>query len=142
MSTQTSIVTLVKNAIHNPADVRHFMRLSKPGYVITASANGRELARSEHAVKLKEVGMDIYDTAIYFPRDDVQMAVLSKNAKTSHCPLKGDTEYFDCTGDGAQLDNVAWSYDRTIEIAVEIKGLICFDARLVQIVEHTVVATR
>ncbi len=138
MSKNDKTVTMVKDAIYNPADARHFMRLGRPEYTISATVNGTELARSSRALKLKEVGYDIYDPVIYFPRDDVQMDRLQKNEKSTHCPLKGDTEYFDAVTDKGTVDNAAWSYDRAIEIAKEIENYIGFDVRYTQIVEHTV----
>lgn len=137
MSKNDKSVTMVKDAIHNPADARHFMRLGRPEYTITATVNGTELARSSQALKLKEVGYDIYDPVIYFPREDVNMERLQKNEKSTHCPLKGDTEYFNALTDQGTVDNAAWSYDRAIEIAKEIENYIGFDVRYAQIVEHT-----
>ncbi len=131
-------VTLVKNAIHNPADARHFMRIAEPTHTITATLGDTELARSTRALKLKEVAYDVYDPVIYFPREDVAMDHLVRSEKTSHCPLKGDTEYFDGVTAGGRVENVAWSYDRTIDRAAAIRDYIAFDARKVQIIEHTV----
>ena len=65
------------------------------------------------------------------------MEHLIKNAKTTHCPLKGDTEYFDAQTPDGRIENVAWSYDRTIERAAALTGYIGFDSRLVQIMEYT-----
>ena len=138
MSKSAESITLVKNGIHNPADARHFMRVARPAYTITATIKGTEIARSSQALKVKEVGFDIYDPVIYFPREDVQMVRLKKNEKTTHCPLKGDTEYFDAVTDSGSVENAAWSYDRTREIAGEIQDYIGFDARFAQIIEHTV----
>ena len=79
----------------------------------------------------------LHYAVIYFPRADVAMDKLKKNTKTSHCPLKGDTEYFDLHSDGVRIDNIAWSYDRTIDIAAALQDRIGFDARLVNIAELT-----
>lgn len=130
-------VTLVKDAIHNPRDARHFMRIALPDYPVTATLGKTELARSTRALKVKEVGYDVYDAVIYFPREDVAMDRLQRTEKTTHCPLKGDTEYFDALGDEAVVTDAAWSYNRTIDIAKELEDHIAFDARHVQIVEHT-----
>lgn len=137
MSSAIEEITMVKQAIHNPADARHFMRLGEPTHTITATFKGTELARSNKALKCKEVGFDIYDSVIYFPRDDVDMQRLEKNAKTTHCPLKGDTEYFDAAGPSGQIENIAWSYNTTIDRASALTDYIGFDSRQVQIVEHT-----
>jgi uncharacterized protein (DUF427 family) len=130
--------TLVKNAIHNPAEPRHFMRITRPTHTISATAAGIEVASSARTLKVKEVGHDIYDPVIYFPRADVAMKYLARNDKTTHCPLKGDTEYFDIVTGAGRIDNAAWSYDRTLAIAHELQGYIGFDTRRVQIIEYTV----
>jgi len=130
-------VTLVKNAIHNPSDARHFMRISESGYLVTASVGGVEIARSRRTRKVKEVGRDIYDPVLYFPREDVDMARLARSDRTTHCPLKGDTTYFDLDAAGERLPDAAWSYTRTLDLAADLRDRIAFDARLVQVTEHT-----
>ena len=61
--TDPSTATLVKDAIHNPNEPRHFMRIvpSHGRQIVTAAGN--VIADSEHAVVVKEVGLDIYDPA-------------------------------------------------------------------------------
>jgi uncharacterized protein (DUF427 family) len=140
MTTSASDITLVRDAIHNPAEPRHFMRLAYPSHVITASLDGVEIARSTRAIKLKEVGRDIYDPAIYFPRDDVDMDKLTPIDKSTHCPLKGDAQYFDGDIAGRHHAEVAWSYNRTLSIAAVITDYIAFYPQRVQIVEHSVSA--
>lgn len=130
-------LTLVRDAIHNPAEPRHFMRLARPAHRVTASLGGVELANTTRAIKLKEVASDIYDPVLYFPREDVAMDRLVRLEKSTHCPLKGDTEYFDAVVDGRRVDEVAWSYDRTLPIAAAIKDYVAFDTRKVQVVEYT-----
>ena len=131
-------VTMVKSGIHNPAEPRHFMRVVECTNTITACLGDVEVARSNQALKVKEVGFDIYDPVIYFPRGDVNMSLLHKNDKTTHCPLKGDTEYFDFKSGDQTQENLAWSYDRTIEIAAVLQDYIGFDTRFVQVTEFTV----
>ena len=130
-------ITLVRDAIHNPAEPRHFMRITRPAHVITASIGGVELARSKRTLKVKEVGRDIYDPVVYFPREDVDLRRLLRTDKTTHCPLKGDTEYFDAVIGDQRVAAAAWSYDRTIALARELENYIAFDSRRVQIIEFT-----
>ena len=130
-------VTLVRNAIHNPAEPRHFMRIGEPEHWVTATARGVEIARSRRARKVKEVGLDVYDPVLYFPREDVEMARLIRSERTTHCPLKGDTEYFDLELPDGRIENAAWSYHHTIDRADALRDLIAFDARLVRVTEHT-----
>ena len=121
-------VTLVKNAIHNPADPRHFMRVVPAEGSRTASTGESTIARSENALVIKEVGYDLYDHVVYFPRSDVDMDALVPIDKTTHCPLKGDTQYFDIVADGERIAEAAWSYVDTIDEAAEISDLVAFDS--------------
>lgn len=126
-------VTLVKNAIHNPSEPRHFMRVVPAGEERTASVGDRVIARSSSASIVKEVGRDLYDHVTYFPRSDVDMDSLVRIDKTTHCPLKGDTEYFDVVVDGERVSEAAWSYVQTIDVAAELNGLIAFDSSKVDV---------
>ena len=126
-------VTLVRDATHNPAEPRHFMRVVPAGGARTATVDGTALARSDDAIVVKEVGLDLYDHVTYFPRDDVDMTALVRTDKTTHCPLKGDTEYFDVEIDGRTIADGAWSYVDTIEVAGVLRGLVAFDTSKVSV---------
>ena len=128
-----SDVTLVKNAIHNPNEPRHFMRVVPAGVERTAMVGDTVLARSTDALVVKEVGGDLYDHVTYFPRADVAMDSLTRTDKSTHCPLKGDTEYFDLVVDGDRIADGAWSYVETIEVAGVLRDLVAFDATKVTI---------
>lgn len=120
-------VTLVKGAIHNPADPRHFMRITPASQHRLVRLDTATLANSTEAVVVKEVGRDIYDPVVYFPRSDVEMDSLEQSEKSTHCPLKGNTAYFDAIVDGVRYTDVAWSYVDTIDEANELHDLIAFD---------------
>ena len=120
-------ITLVRNAIHNPGEPRHFMRVVPAGAPRSASAGGTAIAQSSEAVLVKEVGFDLYDHVTYFPRADVNMDALVRIDKTTHCPLKGNTEYFDIVVDGDRIAEAAWSYIDTIDVAAELRDLVAFD---------------
>ena len=129
-------VTLVKNAIHNPDDARHFMRIKKVGTKVTATINGKEVASSSNALKVQEAGFDLYDPVYYFPKSDVLMDALEGTDKTTHCPLKGDTEYFGIHTEGKTLENAAWNYNQPYERSEQLRDHIGFDQTQVQVVEH------
>jgi len=129
-------VTLVKNAIHNPDDARHFMRIKQPKAKVTASLNGKEIANSNNALKVQEAGFDLYDPVYYFPKADVLSDALKSTDKTTHCPLKGDTEYFSIHTEGSQLENAAWHYNQPYEWSEKLRDHIAFDQTKVQVIEH------
>ena len=135
MSATPESVTMVKNAVHNPADARHFMRIVDAGNRWTATLGDTTLADSANALKVKEVAYDVYDPVIYFPRADVDMALLVQTGKTTHCPLKGDTAYFDADCSGVRTEAVAWSYVDVIDGAEPLKDYVAFDTRLVRLAE-------
>jgi len=125
--TDPAAVTLVQGAIHNPNEPRHFMRVVPALDRQIVTVTGHVIAETENAVVVKEVGLDIYDRVIYFPRSDVDMDALLPIDKTTHCPLKGDTEYFDVVTNGHQVTEAAWSY---IEMVAgdELFELVAFDS--------------
>lgn len=126
-------ITLVENAVHNPAEPRHFMRVVPAGTHRQASIAGATIAQSDEALLVKEVGRDIYDTVVYFPRADIDMSALVSIDKTTHCPLKGDTEYFDVVVDGATAAAAAWSYVEMVEGAEALQHLVAFDTSQVDV---------
>ena len=126
-------VTLVTQAIHNPNEPRHFMRVVPTNNERHASVASTSIARSADALIVKEVGHDIYDHVTYFPRADVDMAVLVKVDKSTHCPLKGNTEYFDIVVGDQRITDAAWSYVDTIDEATELHNLIAFDTSKVDV---------
>ncbi|MEM8926323.1 MAG: DUF427 domain-containing protein [Actinomycetota bacterium] len=126
-------ITLVRNAIHNPSEPRHFMRVVPSGDRRSAAAAGTVVAESTEALVVKEVGRDLYDHVTYFPRADVNMEALVAIDKTTHCPLKGDTEYFDVVVDGERIPEAAWSYVDTIDVAAELRHLVAFDTSKVDV---------
>ncbi|MEM9033890.1 MAG: DUF427 domain-containing protein [Actinomycetota bacterium] len=128
-----SDVTLIENAIHNPNEPRHFMEVVPASGERTATIGGVVIARSTGALVVKEIGRHVYDPVVYFPRDDVAMDRLAGLEKSTHCPLKGDTEYFDVVVDDARVTEAAWSYVDTIEAAAILRGLVAFDAAQVDV---------
>ena len=125
-------ITLVENAHHNPAEPRHFMRIVPAESRQQATAGDTTVADSDAALIVKEVGRDIYDAVVYFPRSDVDMGALERIDKTTHCPLKGDTEYFDLIIGNDRIAAAAWSYVGEMVAGDEIRDLIAFDARAVR----------
>ena len=122
-----SDITLVKNAIHNPADAKHFLRIKPVNRLVKIAYNGTIIAETTTALRLLEVGHDLYDPALYIPVDALQ-AKLVVNLKISHCPLKGDAQYFDLVDEKGVIikENIAWSYASPFEFITDIKGFISF----------------
>lgn len=128
-----SDVTLVEDAIHNPNEPRHFMQLTHADGHRRATVNSVTIASSADALIVREVGRGVYDPVVYFLRSDVDMSKLRSIDKTTHCPLKGDTVYFDIDLGDDRVVEAAWSYSATIEVAERLRDLIAFDSTKVTI---------
>ena len=126
----TEAITLVKDAIHNPAEPRHFMRFKPVTRQIRVLRGDTVLAESTHAMRLNEVGRDIYDSVVYLPRQDCSAALRPLADKSTHCPLKGDAGYVSFNG-----DEIAWTYDRPLEGSKQLAGHFAFWPDKVRITE-------
>ncbi len=139
--TDHSALTLVENAIHNPSEPRHFMQIVPALGRQTVSVGDHVIADSTNAVVVKEVGRGVYDPVVYFPREDVEMDALVRVDKSTHCPLKGDTEYFDIVLKGGvvgdeRIPEAAWSYVK-MTLGDELFELVAFDGNKVTYGTHS-----
>ena len=89
----------------------------------TVRAGGAILAESRNALELTEGD---YPPVIYFPREDIAMAFLDESAQTSHCPFKGDAQYYSIETKSQTIENAAWSYESPKPDAAQIAGHIAF----------------
>jgi len=131
-----SEITRVKDAIHNSADPRHFMKLKPVDRRIRISHEGIVLAQSQNALRVLEVGHDLYDPAFYVPKSDVVVS-LRLSQTTSNCPLKGDAQYYDLIDDqGTVIEtDIAWTYTKPYMFAQPLTDHVAFVASHVSIEE-------
>lgn len=92
---------------------------------VTVSLGDAPVASSASAVVLREGRMP---PRAYLPKADIA-ATLSPTRRTTHCPYKGDTVYYDVTAGGTTLNDAAWSYDTPYDEMAPIAGLVAFDDR-------------
>ena len=123
-------------AIRNPANAAHFMRIKPVSGRVSIRFAGETLALSADALRVLEVGRDLYDPVLYLPAADVRARLRAGGGRT-RCPIKGESEYLDLHGsDGAlRAAALAWSYDPTVPGAEALAGRIAFDPRQVEITE-------
>ncbi len=105
--------------------VERRITLAPAGGPVAVAVGGREVARSERAVRLEEDG---YPPVLYIPRGDVRMDLLEPSDTRTHCPFKGDATYFSLAGEGGVRD-LAWSYEEPKPGVGGIAGHLAFDAR-------------
>ena len=108
------------------------MKLPGPNHPITISPNPKRvrvtagdvvIADSSHALTLKEAS---YPAVQYVPREDINMALLERTARTTHCPYKGDANYFSIRANGKSLENAIWTYETPFPAMAEIAGHLAF----------------
>jgi len=117
------------------------MKLPGPDHPITISANPRRvrvsvggtvIAETTHALTLKEAS---YPAVQYVPRADANMAMLQRTERVTHCPYKGDANYFSIVADGKTIDNAIWTYETPYPATADIAGHLAFYPDRVKIEE-------
>jgi uncharacterized protein (DUF427 family) len=90
---------------------------------VRVSAGGVVIADTTRALTLKEAS---YPAVQYIPRQDARMELLSRTERTTHCPYKGDANYFSVSANGRALDNAVWTYETPFPAMAEIAGYVAF----------------
>ena len=85
--------------------------------------NGRAVATSSNALDLREGGAA---PVLYVPREDADMRFFARTDRTTHCPYKGDANYFSLHDGDARADNAVWTYETPIAEADAIKDHLAF----------------
>ena len=57
---------------------------------------------------------------------DANMALLARSARVTHCPYKGDANYFSVGAGGKTLENAVWTYETPFPAMAEISGHLSF----------------
>ena len=108
------------------------VRIPGPDHLITITphkgrvivrAGGQVIADTKKALSLKEAS---YPAAIYIPREDADMALLSPTSHTTYCPYKGDCSYLSIPSAGARAVNAIWSYEKPYPAVAAIKDYLAF----------------
>ena len=107
----------------------HPITITPTGGRVTVTVNGRVVAETTDALTLQE---STYPAVQYLPLADVDPAVLTRSATTSHCPYKGDAAYYH-VGD---VEDVIWTYEQPYPAVAEIAGRVAFYPDKADIVRH------
>jgi uncharacterized protein (DUF427 family) len=117
------------------------MKIPGPDHPITIATNpkrvrvtlgGVVIADSTNALMLKEAS---YPAVNYVPRKDANMALLARTERMTHCPYKGDANYFSIVADGKTAENAIWTYETPFPAMTEITGHLAFYPDKVKIEE-------
>ena len=119
------------------------MKLPGPDHPITIVCNaghvrvifrGQVIADTTRALTLREAS---YPPVQYIPRADTAMDLLKPTAHASHCPYKGDANYFTIVVDGKTAENAVWSYEQPYPAMAEIAGYLAFYSSRVDKIEES-----
>lgn len=88
------------------------VRVTFAGKTIVDTTNALILHESRH--------VPVY----YFPRADVAMDRLEATDHSTHCPFKGDANYFSVVVDGKTADNAVWSYELPFDEVIGLKDYV------------------
>jgi uncharacterized protein (DUF427 family) len=99
---------------------------------IVVRANNEVVADSTAALELREGGSP---PVFYIPRAAVQAAMLTKTARQSTCPWKGQASYYTVTTAQGDLADVIWSYETPKPDMAAIAGHVAFYANRVSFAE-------
>lgn len=91
---------------------------------------GHVIADSADALILREAD---YPPVVYFPRADVEMGFMSRTARGTHCPYKGDAAYYTVLMDGQFAENAVWTYEQPFPLMEAIEGRLAFYPDMIEV---------
>lgn len=97
------------------ADPYHRVDIRPSSKAVTVTINSKVVAQSDRALVLSETGLP---NRFYLPPEDIQLEQFSKSSKTTHCPYKGDTDYWTL----GETADVAWSYPAPFHESAPLAG--------------------
>ncbi len=100
----------------------HIRIRKKPG-TWTVRSGGAVLGETNNALELSEGDLA---PVIYFPRADIAMAFLDRTEKTTHCPHKGDANYYSIVNKSSVDKNAVWTYENPVDAVAAIKDHLAF----------------
>jgi uncharacterized protein (DUF427 family) len=94
----------------------------KEGRIIVKVA-GQVVADTKAALTLREA---TYPPVHYIPRQDVEIALLTRTDHATYCPYKGDCSYYSIPAGGARSVNAIWTYEAPYDAVAQIKDYVAF----------------
>ena len=116
-------------ALRSPSNPNHLMVIRPIKRTVRVYVGDTLIAQTQSALRVMEMGKSLYDPAIYVPASDV-VVTLEPVDKTTHCPLKGDASYVTYNG-----DEIAWTYDRPLDVSRQLAGHYAFWPDKIKITE-------
>ena len=106
--------------IHGPD---HPITLIRNPNRVVVELGGKVLADTVGALTLQEAS---YPPVQYIPRQDVDMARLSRSDHATYCPYKGDCSYYSIPEGCERTVNAVWTYKTPYDAVAPIKEYLAF----------------
>jgi len=90
---------------------------------VRIEVDGETIAESTSPRLLFETGLPV---RYYLPKPHVRMDLLVHTDTRSHCPYKGEAEWWSVRAGGELHEDLAWSYPTTLPESQKVAGLIAF----------------
>jgi uncharacterized protein (DUF427 family) len=85
--------------------------------------DGVVVADTIQSIYLFEVGhLPVY----YFPKNDVRFDLMERTDHSTHCPRKGDAEYWSIVVGNRRIENALWEYPVPLEGAPDLSAYVAF----------------
>lgn len=111
----------------------HPITIAPAGERIVVKVEGRVIADTRDALLLREAS---YPPVAYIPRKDVDMSQLTRTARATYCPYKGDCSYYSIPAGGDRAVNAVWTYETPHPAVAAIKEHLAFYPDRVEITRH------
>jgi len=117
-----SNITQERVPVHS--DPGHWVHVSESPRHVRVFFGGETVASSRHAKLVREAEvLPVY----YFPKKDVRLDLLTKAAKKTQCPVKGEASYWSLTAGGKSAETAVWSYTEPLPAASAIADHYAFE---------------
>ena len=104
-------------------DASHPIAITPAEHRVRITHRGKVICDTRKALALKEAS---YPVVHYIPREDVDFTALTRTDHSTHCPYKGDANYFSLNADGHTAENAVWTYEDPYPAVAEIKDHVAF----------------
>ena len=113
----------IANDIDNTPGSGKPVRLERNHRRLRVFVDGVVIADTIRSLYLFEIDhLPVY----YFPKEDVHFDLLEHTDHTSHCPRKGDAEYWSIVVGDRRIDNAVWSYPVPLDGTPDLSGYVAF----------------
>jgi uncharacterized protein (DUF427 family) len=101
----------------------HPITIASAPHRVRVTFAGRVIADTRRALSLVEAS---YPPVMYIPPDDVDLTVLGKTDRKTHCPYKGEASYYSIRVGDRNAPNAVWTYEQPPEAVAAIAKYMAF----------------